>query len=69
MRMNLETRLRKLEGGAPETFKPCHRVIGDSAQECEAQKRQMIEAGRADELDEFVFFVIVTPGDILTRTA
>jgi hypothetical protein len=69
MRMNLETRLRKLEGGAPETFAPCHRVVGDSAEECEAQKLKMIEAGRADELDEFVFFVIVTPGDILARTA
>ena len=61
MRMNLETRLRKLEGGAPEAFTPCHRVVGDSAEECEAQRLDMIEAGRADELDEFVFFIIVTP--------
>jgi hypothetical protein len=61
MRMNLETRLRKLEGGAPETFKPCHGVTGDSVEECQAQRLGMIEAGRADELDEFIFFIIVTP--------
>jgi hypothetical protein len=61
MRMNLETRLRKLEGSAPETLTPCHSVIGDSARECEAQKREMIEAGQADEMDEFVSIVIVDP--------
>jgi hypothetical protein len=61
MRMNLETRLRKLEGHAPATFKPCHRVIGDSAAECEARRREMIEAGQATETDDFFFRVIVDP--------
>jgi hypothetical protein len=59
--MNLETRLRKLEGRSPAIFKPCHRVIGDSREECEAQRRGMIEAGQAGESDDFFFRVIVSP--------
>ena len=59
--MNLETRLRKLEGTAPATFAPCHSVIGDSRGDCEAQKRELIDAGQADESDEFISIVIVDP--------
>jgi len=69
MRMNLETRLSKLERQAPETFRPCHHVIGDSREQCEAQKLGMIATGEADEMDEFVFIIIVTPGDTLARIA
>lgn len=61
MRMNLETRLRKLECSAPETLTPCHSVIGDSAEDCETQKRELIEAGQANESDEFISIVIVDP--------
>jgi hypothetical protein len=60
MRMNLETRLRKLEGVAStDTLAPCHSVIGDSTGDCEAQKWELIEAGQANESDEFISIVIV----------
>jgi hypothetical protein len=59
--MNLKTRLRKLEGYRPATFRPCHMVMGRSDQECEAQRRGMIKAGQAVESDEFIFRVIVSP--------
>jgi hypothetical protein len=62
MRMNLETRLRKLEGiASTDSLMPCHSVMGDSADDCEAQKRELIVAGQADESDEFISIVIVDP--------
>ena len=61
MRINLETRLRKLESLAPSLLRPSHRVIGDSAEECEERRRDMIEAGEAEEADEFMFRIIVDP--------
>jgi len=36
-------------------------VIGNSAEECDIQARGMIEAGRAEKSDEFIFRIIVTP--------
>jgi hypothetical protein len=54
-------RLRKLESRAPAAIKTWHRVIGDSDSECEAKRREMIEAGQAEEVDNFIFCVIVSP--------
>lgn len=58
---SLEMRLRKLESRAPAAIKTWHRVIGDSDSECEAKRREMIEAGQAEEVDNFIFCVIVSP--------
>jgi hypothetical protein len=62
MRINLESRLRKLESSAPSLLRPSHRVIGDSRDECNEKRVAMIEAGQAEETDDFVFRIIVTPG-------
>ena len=61
MRTNLDTRLRKLESHAPSLLRPSHRVIGDSRDECEEQRLAMIAAGKADESDDFMFRIIVSP--------
>jgi hypothetical protein len=45
MSINLETRLRKLEASLPSKAFRVHRVIGDSAEECEEQRQAVIEAG------------------------
>ena len=59
MNHTLEMRLRKLESRAPSVFKPWRRVIGDSDDECEAKRRGMIDAGQAEETDNFIFRVLV----------
>jgi hypothetical protein len=61
MRFHLENRLRKLGASVPGKAFRSHRVIGDSAEECEEQRQAMIEAGEADEADDFMFRIIVTP--------
>jgi hypothetical protein len=58
---NLEMRLRKLESRVHSAFKPWCRVIGSSEEECESKRRGMIEAGQAEEADNFVFRVLVAP--------
>jgi hypothetical protein len=35
--------------------------MGDSAEDCEAQKRELIEAGQAYESDDFISIIIVDP--------
>jgi hypothetical protein len=58
---SIEVRLQKLEAErAPVAFTQWHRVIG-SSEECEAQRRGMIESGQAEEADNFIFRVLVTP--------
>jgi hypothetical protein len=63
MNRDLEKRLRKLEAdqAPPPVLTPWRRVIGNSAEECEAQRRGKIEAGQAEETDNFIFRVLVTP--------
>jgi len=59
---SIEARLRKLEADqAPTAFTQWHRVIGCSEEECEAQRRGMIGSGQAEEADNFIFRVLVTP--------
>jgi hypothetical protein len=59
---SVEARLRKLEADhTPTAFDQWHRVIGRSPAECEAQRHGMIEAGRAEDTDGFVFRILVTP--------
>jgi hypothetical protein len=60
---NVEARLRKLEAekAPPAAFTQWHRVIGCSEEECEAQRRGMIGSGQAEEANNFIFRVLVTP--------
>ena len=37
------------------------RVIGDSTEHCEAQRRAMIDSAEAEESDFFIFRVLVSP--------
>jgi hypothetical protein len=58
--MTLITRLSRLEATVPiENHRPCHRVIGDSREECEEQRRAMIKAGKAAKSDFFIFRIII----------
>jgi hypothetical protein len=58
---NVEARLRKLEAEwAPTALNQWHRVIGRSAEECEAARSSMIAAGNASQGDSFIFLVIVS---------
>ena len=60
----IRDRLARLEAKAkPAAPGKWHRVIGDTEAECEAQRRAMTERGAAGEADDFVFRVIVTPGN------
>jgi hypothetical protein len=62
--MNIESRLSKLEARAPsgDDWK-VFRVIGDSAEECQAAIDQLIASGEALPSDRFVSRVIVDPPD------
>jgi hypothetical protein len=56
MKRDIEARMRKLEADhLPTSIKPIHFLTGQTADECEAQRRGMIEAGQANESDNFVF--------------
>ena len=67
--MTLKTRLSKLETiASPDNNRPGLRVIGDSEEECEARRREMIESGQALETDNFVFRIIVTPKEATCAT-
>jgi hypothetical protein len=58
----IRNRLARLEAKAqPVTPDKWHTVRGDSAAECEAQRRAMIERGEAREEDGFTFRIFVTP--------
>ena len=60
--MTMRTRLSRLEATAPvEDYRPYHRVIGDTAEQCEMQKQAMIEAGKAAKSDNFIFWIILRP--------
>jgi hypothetical protein len=60
----IKKRLAQLEAKAmPPAPRKWHRVIGDTDAECEAQRRAMIESGQAREGDNFIFRIIVNPGD------
>jgi hypothetical protein len=37
-------------------------MIGDSGAECEAQRRTLIDSGKAEESDFFIFRILVSPG-------
>jgi hypothetical protein len=54
--MNLQIRLSKLEATAsPDAHRPWLRVIVHSEEECELQRRALIDAGQALESDNFYF--------------
>ena len=61
--MNIENRLSKLEAKAPpsEDDWKVFRVIGDSAEECQAAIDRLIASGEALPSDRFVRRVIVYP--------
>lgn len=60
-RGNILTRINRLEGTVmPPPFKT-HRMIGDSSAECEAQRRALIDSGKAEESDFFIFRILVSP--------
>jgi hypothetical protein len=60
--MTLQTRLSKLESTvSPEEHRIWQRVIGHSKEECEAQRRALIDVGEALESDNFIFRIIVSP--------
>ena len=62
MKRDIETRLRKLEEHhLPASVKPYHYVCCHTADECEAERGRMIEAGVAEESDPFIFVCGVKP--------
>jgi uncharacterized protein YjaG (DUF416 family) len=60
--MNIENRLSKLEAKAPadDDWK-VFRVIGHSAEECQAAIDRLIASGEARPSDHFVSRIIVSP--------
>jgi hypothetical protein len=60
--MNIEGRLSKLEAKAPsgDDWK-VFRVIGDSAEECQAAIDRLIAGGEARSTDQFVSRIIIDP--------
>jgi hypothetical protein len=60
--MNVENRLSKLEAKAPadDDWK-VFRVIGHSAEECQAAIDRLIASGEARPSDHFVSRIIVSP--------
>lgn len=62
MSKSIETRLRDIEARlSPAAFRTCHRVVGDSAAECEELTAALIADDRASPSDRFVHRVMVTP--------
>jgi hypothetical protein len=60
VKRDIETRLRKLEADRlPTCSKPHRMLIGASEEECEVQRLELIESGRAEGSDEFSFVVLV----------
>jgi hypothetical protein len=66
MRRDIETRLRKLEADhLPTSMKPIHYLAAETADECEAQRRGMIESGHAEGSDDFIFVFAATVNPML----
>lgn len=62
MSRNFEARLKDIEARiSPASFRMCHRVVADSAAECEALTAFLIADGRASPSDRFIHRVMVTP--------
>jgi hypothetical protein len=60
VKRDIETRLRKLEADhLPTSIKRNHCLIGETTDDCEAQRRGMIESGRAEGSDNFTFILLV----------
>jgi hypothetical protein len=61
VKRDIETRLRKLEADhLPTSIKLNHFLIGETTDDCEAQRRGMIESGGAEESDDFIFVFAAT---------
>jgi hypothetical protein len=60
-RGNILTRISRLEGALMPRPSKTYRMIGDSAEECEVQRRALIDSGKAKESDLFIFRIIVSP--------
>jgi hypothetical protein len=58
---NMLARISRLEGIVVQSQPKGHRVIGDSAAECEVQRRALIDCGHAGESDLFIFRILVSP--------
>src|SRR5260221_12697583 len=52
---------KQLHGIESRARRPYHRVIGDSKDECEAQRLVMITAGKASKSDHFIYRIILRP--------
>jgi len=62
IRGNILSRISRLEGAfMPPSPNQVHTMIGDSAEECEVQRRALIDSGKAKESDLFIFRIIVSP--------
>jgi hypothetical protein len=62
MSKSIETRLRDIEAKlSPAAFRTCHRIIADTADECEAMTAALMADGRASPSDRFIHRVMVTP--------
>lgn len=62
MSRSIEARLKDIEARiSPASFRTCHRVVADSAAECEALAEALIASGRAAQSDRFIHRVMVTP--------
>jgi hypothetical protein len=62
IRGNILSRISRLEGAVmPPSPNQVHTMIGDSAEECEVQRRALIDSGKAKESDLFIFRIIVSP--------
>lgn len=62
MSRSIETRLQNMEARlSPAAFQTCHRIVADTADECEALAAAMVADGRASSSDRFIHRVMVTP--------
>ena len=56
-RGNILSRISRLEGTVMPPPSKTHRMIGDSGAQCEAQRRALIDSGKAKESDLFIFIL------------
>ena len=62
MSKSIETRLRDIEVRlSPAAFRTCHRIIADTADECETLAEVLIASGKDARSDMFIHRVMVTP--------
>ena len=58
IRGNILSRISRLEGAVmPPSPNKVHTMIGDSTEECEVQRRALIDCGKAKESDLFIFIL------------